>query len=88
MVNKGRCFTFTAQIADLPESLDACPIEIPASSRYFICQLERAPTTGQLHLQGYFSFDKPMGLAALKKIPGLQGAHFENARGSEQSNKV
>lgn len=87
MVNKGRCFCFTVQLPAVPDSTDACPVEIPEDSRYFVCQLESAPTTGQIHLQGYFSFNKPKSLGQLKNLPGFAGAHFENARGSEQSNR-
>lgn len=55
--------------------------------RYSIYQVEAAPDTGRTHFQGYLHFSKPKRLAALKKIPGLEGAHFEVSRGSALDNR-
>lgn len=52
--------------------------------RYAICQLECAPSTGTLHLQGYSEFDHPVRLSALQKL--LPGLHAQVARGTELHN--
>jgi len=48
---------------------------------YMVYQCEQA-ASGKVHLQGYIEFNKPMRLAALKKISGAQ-AHWEVRRGTE-----
>ena len=51
---------------------------------YGIGQLERAPTTGQLHLQAYVELASKRTLSVL--CDWLPGAHFEIARGNAESN--
>lgn len=36
------------------------------------------------HLQAYAEFDAPMSFSALHKLPGLEDAHFEPRRGTQQ----
>lgn len=54
--------------------------------QYIVYGRESAPTTGQKHLQGYVSFDRPRRLAACKKIHPT--AHWEVARGSADQNRT
>lgn len=49
---------------------------------YCVFQLEMAPTTGQLHWQGYAEFNMPMRFTALHKLDGLETAHFEARKGT------
>lgn len=58
------------------------------NANYLIGGLERAPTTGQIHLQGYVHFATQRQLSALKKIKTLPGAHWEVARGTPEQNKI
>lgn len=48
---------------------------------YFIAGYE-VGESGTPHLQGYLELTKPCRLAGVKRIPGLQRAHFERRRGT------
>ncbi len=52
-----------------------------ADLRYGIYQLERG-AEGTEHWQGYLEFSVTKRLAALRRIHGLAGAHFERRRGT------
>lgn len=52
--------------------------------KYGIWQQERCPTTGRLHLQGYFEFSKPMRMSAVKRAIGDAAAHVEPRNGSRE----
>ena len=54
------------------------------SMRCIYYQLERAPTTGQLHLQGFIVTNKTMRLPAVSKL--LPHAHLELMKGSVLQN--
>lgn len=64
----------TDQRMALWESVDS-----PLWGVYGGCQWEVAPTTGQLHLQGFCVFDKNMRLSAVKKVHAT--AHWELMKG-------
>lgn len=49
--------------------------------RYICGQIEKAPTTGQLHFQGYAQFKKSQNLTLVRQIISTTG-HFEPQRGS------
>jgi len=53
---------------------------------YLILQVEKAPDTGKIHLQGYIALSKRTTLASMKKIYSA-AAHWETARGTPQENK-
>lgn len=57
---------------------------------YLSYQLEKAPTTGKLHLQGFFHCSKPLRLSALVKIIKLvfPGAHLEPCRSNFDANEA
>lgn len=56
-------------------------IERPEFCSYWVYQIERCPTTGRLHVQGYAEFSRQV---SLNDITGwLPGAHVEPRRGSQ-----
>lgn len=57
-------------------------------AEYWCYGWEKAPTTGQLHVQAYVQLEKKERLSAIKKwSPFLSTAHLEPARGDEVQNK-
>jgi len=50
--------------------------------KYIVYQEELAPTTGQLHLQGYCMFNKVKTLAGVKKVSAT--AHWEMRKGTHE----
>lgn len=54
--------------------------------RYYKYQLERAPDTGKLHLQGYLCLKKHMRLGELKRVYSSR-AHWERSRGTIDENE-
>jgi len=62
---------------------------MPSFVRYAVMQLERAPETGTVHLQGYLQFFVRQHWSRVKsEMKWLDKAHFENAKGSAESNRV
>lgn len=64
-----------------------CPYVMPDDDkiRYNHCQLEKAPTTGRFHLQGFICFKTPVRLVAvIALLP--HGAHIERMRGTVKEN--
>lgn len=53
---------------------------------YHIAQLERCPTTGALHWQGYVELDRPMRFTQLKTILDMPTAHVQASRGTAEQN--
>jgi hypothetical protein len=89
------CFTLHAN-EDLGEHLSwplatvQDPILHWAGNKFFkYCkyQVERAPDTGKVHLQGYLCLTDKMRLAALKKEYSAR-AHWEKSRGSIDDNEA
>lgn len=84
-------FTFTIQATEEQEVTwplaEECPIEPPDSYRYMMCQIERAPTTGKLHLQGFICFERNKRAGAVARMPEFQHAHIEVMRGTVKQNE-
>lgn len=53
-----------------------------ADIKYAIWQLERAPSTGKLHIQGYAEFPQPVRLQRAKEILGSENVHLEPRKGT------
>lgn len=51
---------------------------------YIIGQLEKAPGTGNFHIQGYCELEKQMTLQAVKQALGSDQVHIEKRRGSQK----
>lgn len=83
-MSQGKNWCFTDQIpkGELPSK----PAIAAEGVKYLIAQKEVAPTTGQLHWQGFVSFKTNKRLKAVKKM--LPRAHWELAKGSASQNKV
>lgn len=60
---------------------DALNPELWPHMRYCIWQLELSES-GREHYQGYVEFGQPKRMAALHKMDGLEGAHFEPRKGT------
>lgn len=58
----------------------------PDAVRFFVYQRELAPTTGQLHVQGYVEFNKQTTMSRCKAFLGRPDAHLERANGSSDDN--
>lgn len=77
------CFTENVD----PEIMAAALLDegLPKGIRYIVAGYEKAPTTGQLHLQGYVQLTRQQRLSWLKKNLS-HTAHFEPAKGSFAQN--
>lgn len=53
---------------------------------YYVFQLEKAPSTGGLHFQGYIRLSRAMDLAPLRKLFGPFNPHLEACKGNESEN--
>ncbi len=56
--------------------------------KYGIYQLEICPDSGQLHVQGYFEFVRPVRFTHLRRICNSSSLHHEPSRGSPQQNRL
>lgn len=56
--------------------------QLRASGMTYCVYQEEVGEAGTHHYQGYIEFNSPKSLAAVKKIPGLEGAHWEVRRGT------
>ena len=54
---------------------------------YLVWEVERAPTTGTEHIQGYVRFTGRFRMEQAKRLLH-QGAHLQPARGSEEQNRT
>lgn len=82
------CFTINATPAEAlswPTADPPLALELGTAS-YVHYQLEKAPTTGQLHLQGFVLFKQYTTMAKVKDFLGNNTAHLEAMKGSPQQN--
>ncbi|UOF79231.1 rep protein [Circoviridae sp.] len=75
-----RFWVFTLNV-DNKEEWDPATIPIGQVVKAMVCQLEKAPTTGQLHWQGAIKFNNAVSMAAVKKVIGDK-AHVEAMAGT------
>jgi len=64
------------------------PVFRPEHMAYLVYQIERGSEAGTQHLQGYVRFHNRKRLSTVKNVLENQGAHLEQARGSEEQNKA
>lgn len=60
--------------------------QLEESLKFLVYQKETAPETGTPHFQCYFQTKSPMRMTALKKLPGMETAHFEKCKGTPEQN--
>lgn len=80
---QSRHFVFTL---NSPKCLDtelAETLKADDHVSYFVFQLEKAPTTGQEHFQGYIEFNMAMRLNAVKKVFQDNTIHLEKRAGTQ-----
>lgn len=66
-----------------PGPMEADPLQLEDRRiRSFVYQVERCPSTGRLHLQGYIEFTSPLRVGGVKRILGYDSAHLEGRRGT------
>lgn len=93
---RGKNWTFTYNWNDQEERLDPAPLIMRWKEQLdwngdkhgfaYICGgKEKAPTTGQIHIQGYFELYTSHSLAFLKNNLS-KTAHFEQAKGNRKQN--
>lgn len=80
------CFTSFAGLGSSWESIEFLVAEHAENVRFAIWQIEKCPSTGRDHIQGYVRFATPCGFNAVKRLIKDPAAHVEFAKGSEQAN--
>ena len=81
-------FTYILSDAEDPELLCAEWAEAEGVG-YLVAQVERAPTTGCLHIQGYCELSERRSMRQLKDdIFGSNQIHLERSRGTWEQNKA
>lgn len=56
----------------------------PTITRYVSCQLERCPSTGRLHWQGYIELLAAVGLQRVKQVLDCNWSHLEVRMGTQE----
>jgi len=79
------CFTinFSGYTREQVDAAKLPPID-PKVVRYRVYSLEKCPSTGTLHFQGYVELFKATRVNGIKKIPGFERAHLEPRGGTAQ----
>lgn len=66
------------------ENYKNVPEKLPVGIKYLVCQQEKCPSTGKLHLQGYLELTKPMRMSAVKKLLDCPSVHLEVRKGTQE----
>ena len=77
-----RRWVFTQHV-DVVGEVDEYLKRLNVAQRY-VCQVERAPTTNKLHIQGYVEFKNGRTFGGMKRL--LDKAHWEPAKGDATEN--
>ena len=80
MTSRHYCFTYfkiPEQIQEHCEKLSTL-----THFRYLIAQLEKAPKTDRIHIQGYIEFSEKKSIREIRKL--LPGIHLEKRKGTRQ----
>lgn len=87
--HRGYVFTIHAneEQEDTWPVADECPLELHDAVKYLVCQVERAPTTGKLHLQGFLYLNHPRTMSSVERILGGH-AHIEVMHGTVEENEL
>ena len=85
--NRANCYTLNNPTEEELTHLRSIIIDRDNSIRYHVFQLETAPTTGTLHVQGYIASKDAKVFSTWKRILGPR-VHFIAAVGDAQANKA
>lgn len=91
--HRGRAFVFTHFPASYEEAVrlrGQLALHLQSHCRYACMGIERCPTTGKVHIQGYCAFPNPKRFGALRKMFFdclRKESRFENAKGSDLDNR-
>lgn len=81
-----RRWVFTIQLEDMPETAETVMSEWDTTKmNYVLYQIERAPTTGQLHAQGVVALSTSSRMPAVKKMMKNNKVHLEVTRNWEKA---
>lgn len=78
-------WTFTIQVGT-PTGW-TLPANAANDCKYLVAQLEEAPSTKQLHWQGFLISKKQLRIKQVQKLLNAPGAHCEPARASPLQNR-
>lgn len=84
----GRAWVFTIHVDSVGhgiQTVQTLQLENIKGLKFFVAQIELAPTTQAPHVQGYINFDNSVRFSTLKKLLG-DVAHIERAKGSAEQN--
>lgn len=70
------------------DAVDRFTEYVGTKADYHVAGFESAPTTGQLHLQGYFQLGNRARISELKRWPEATTVHFQPARADHEANRV
>lgn len=73
------CFTINNEAKEFYELGKTLPLD---PINYLVYQLEVAPDTGHVHVQGYVEFTKQMTMTAIRKLFNNNSLHMEARKGS------
>ena len=79
-------FTYILRDEEDPEAVCAQWADAPGVG-YLVAQLERAPTTGALHIQGYVEFTERKTIGSIKDLFETGRIHLERSRGTWEQNR-
>lgn len=85
MSTKYRRLCFTWHLPEARIGIDyTAVVSALKHRRYAVFQVEKAPSTGKLHVQGYIEFDQPTTIAAMQRV--MPGVHVEKAVADSHAN--
>lgn len=74
------CFTLNNYTEEEQKQID---FAVDREDVVYMCYGEERGTEGTPHLQGYFELSRKLVLSSVRKLAGLERAHFEPRRGSQ-----
>lgn len=83
--SRGWCFTIFMKDDDNPEEIRDRTIEAYPKAQYIIVGIEKCPSTGRTHLQGYVYFKDAVSFKSVKTV--MRHSHWEKARGNAKQNR-
>ena len=82
MAHRAYCFTVYGDGDSLDGEELVAFLGRDGKVRYVVAQLEKCPTSGRVHVQGYLELSTPMRVPGASKLFGTVGPHLEPRRGT------